>query len=160
MQFFSLQIAKARQSAHSAKRYKQPLHRVGGKVWINKTLWMDAYSRSQESEKLSLKLFCPSFTKKLVGKNGGKLELPSHFKIKPVVHVSHTVPFHEQPSDIAKPISPRPDPVPTVQGGAYVVEKILKHRKRGRGYQWLTLMKGTPTHEAKWQQARDFTDKD
>jgi hypothetical protein len=30
----------------------------------------------------------------------------------------------------------------------------------GRGYQFLTLMKGDPIHDAEWQPARDFIDPD
>lgn len=45
----------------------------------------------------------------------------------------------------------RPDPVPAVEGDEYVVEAILKDRKRGKGFQFLTLMKGIPTHDPEWQ---------
>ena len=41
-----------------------------------------------------------------------------------------------------------------------MVGKILSHRKRGRGYQFLTLMKGDPDHDAVWQPTRDFVDSD
>ena len=57
-------------------------------------------------------------------------------------------------------IPQRPDPIPRTQGEEYIVESILKHRRRGRGYQFLTLMKGSPTHDAEWQPTRDFVDKD
>ena len=96
----------------------------------------------------------------LIGIVAVELALPSHLKIHPVVHVVHRTPFTEQPRDIAKPIPERPVPVPTVYGDEHVVEKILKHRKRGRGYQFLTLMKGVPTHDAVWQPTRDFVDSD
>ena len=89
-----------------------------------------------------------------------RLELPSHLKIHPVVHVVHTTPFIEQPLDIAKAVVERSSPVPAVHGNEQVVDKILKHRARGRGYQFLTLMKGAPTHDAEWQPTRDFVDKD
>lgn len=48
----------------------------------------------------------------------------------------------------------------TVEGEEYIVEKILKHRKSGRGYQFLTLMKGEPQHDSKWQPTSDFVAKD
>ena len=60
----------------------------------------------------------------------------------------HTVPFFERPKDIAATISPIPDPTPTSEGDVYVAESILKHRKKCRGDQFLTHMKGTPTHDA------------
>ncbi len=86
----------------------------------------------------------------LIGKNATRLELPSHVKIHDVVNVMRTVPFSDQPSDISGPVVQRPDPVPAVEGTEYVVDKILRHRKRGRGFQFLTLVKGNPTHEAEW----------
>ena len=96
----------------------------------------------------------------LIGRNAVRLELPSHLKIHPVVHVVHTTPFVEQPSDIGKPVTEQPAPVPTVHGHEHVVDKILQHRPRGRGFQFLTLMKGTPLHDAEWQPTRDFVDSD
>ncbi len=54
----------------------------------------------------------------------------------------------------------RPDPVPAVGGEEYIVESILNRRKKGKGYQFLTLMKGSPTHDAEWQPSRNFIDKD
>ncbi len=38
--------------------------------------------------------------------------------------------------------------------------KILKYRKRGRGYQFLKLTKEVPTHDIEWQPSRDFIDTD
>lgn len=96
----------------------------------------------------------------LIGRNAVRLELPSHFKIHPVVHVAHTTPFMEQPNDIGIQIEQRPLPIPTIEGEEHTVEAILQHRKRGKGYQFLTLMKGAPRHDAEWQPTRDFVDED
>lgn len=157
---FSYKIAKSRQSAEASQRYRNPNYEVGEKVWVNKTLFEDAYSKSQGSKKLSSKRVGPFVITELIGRNAVRLDLPTHFKIHPVVHVSHTVPFIEQPADISQPVPPRPEPVPTVSGQEYIVEKILKHRKRGRGYQFLTLMKGEPNHDASWLPTSNFVDKD
>ena len=95
-----------------------------------------------------------------MGKNALKLELPEHFKIHPVVHVVHTAPYFSQPQDIGHPIPQRPTPVPTPTGEEYEVDKTLSYRKRGRDFQFLTLMKGSSTHDAMWQPTRDFVDPD
>ena len=87
-----------------------------------------------------------------------KLDLHDHFKIHPVVHVIHTIPYVEHPEDISQPVLPRPEPIPTVQGEEQVVDKVLPHQKRGRGYQFLTLMKGDPDQDSIWQPTRDFVD--
>lgn len=157
---FSYNVSKARQSAQSSKHYMAPKYRVGSKLWLNRSLFTDAYSRSQEKDKLSARKFGPFMVKELIGQNAVRLDLPAHMKIHPVIHVIHTTPYYEQPTDIALPVPPRPDPVPTFEGEEHVVEAILKHKRRGRGYLFLTLMKGAPTHEAEWQPTRDFVDKD
>ena len=157
---YSYQLSKASQSAQSSMKYKPHSYFVGDKLWINMTLFKDAYSRSQKSDKLTAKRYGPFVVTKLIGKNAVKLDLPSHFKIHDVVHVVHTVPYTEQPIEIDAPVQPRPDPVPTIDGDEYYVDKILSHRKRGKGHQFLTLMKGAPTHDAEWQPSRDFIDKD
>lgn len=41
-----------------------------------------------------------------------------------------------------------------------MVEPILYHRKIGRGYQFLTLTKGSLESDAEWQPARHFIDAD
>ena len=136
------------------------MYKVGDKLWINKSLFKDAYSKSQESDKLSAKRFGPFTITRLIGKNAVELELPSHLRIHNVVNVMHTVPYCEQPKDIGIEISRRPDPVPAPEGEEYVVDNILKHRRRVRGFQFLTLMKGSPSHDAEWQPAKDLVDKD
>ncbi len=42
----------------------------------------------------------------------------------------------------------------------YGVQDILNHKKRGRRYLWLTLLRGDPLHEATWPLTRDFMDTD
>ena len=66
-------------------------------------------------------------------------------KIHPVVHVIHTILHKEQPLEIAASVQPRPEPVQAEEDEEYEVEAILKHRKRGKEYPFLTLMKGGPT---------------
>ena len=40
----------------------------------------------------------------------------------------------------------------------YEVERILKHRKRGRGYQYYVAWKGYPVLEALWEPEQVFSD--
>ena len=157
---YAYKVAKAGQSARSSFKYKPHAYKVGDKLWINKSLFKDAYAKSQASDKLTAKRFGPFTVQSLIGKNAVKLELPHHLKIHNVVNVIHTVPYFDQPAEIGVSVPPKPNPVPTMKGDEYVVEKILKHRRKGKGFQFLTLMKGDPTHDAEWQPTRDFIDKD
>lgn len=86
--------------------------------------------------------------------------LPHPLKIYPVLHVIHTILFHEHPIEIELPMPPATDSGHAAGGEDYVVSAILNHRKRGRVYQFLALMKGSRTHNAEWQPSRDFIDKD
>ncbi len=72
----------------------------------------------------------------------------------------HTVPHKSQLYDTSAPVTPRPDLTPASEGEEYEVGSIQNHRKRGRGFQFLTLMIGFPTHDAKWQPNKDFIDQD
>lgn len=50
--------------------------------------------------------------------------------------------------------------MPTINFEEHVVEKILNHRQRGRGFQLQTLMNGFSTQDAAWQLSKDFVDAD
>lgn len=88
-----------------------------------------------------------------------RLDLSNHVEIHPVFHVIYTTPYKEYCSDLALPISERLDSVPMAGEEENVFESILKHRKRGSGYQFLTLVKRMPNHEAEWQPTRDFVNR-
>lgn len=81
-------------------------------------------------------------------------------KIHPVVFVSHTTPFVVRPDETAQPMLEKRNPIPAIGGDEHVVEKILSQRKKGREFQFLTLTKGLPTHDAVWKPTKDFADRD
>ena len=157
---YAYKISKASQSARNSLKYKPHSYKLGDKLWINKSLFKDSYSKSQVSDKLSARRFGPFKVLELIGKNAVRLELPSHVKIHDVINVFHTVPYSEQPEDISAPEVPVPEPVPTDDGDEYIVEEILNHRKRGKSFQFLTLWKGYPSHDAEWEPLRNFLGKD
>ena len=146
----SYKISKVSQSANSSMKYQVPNYQVGGIVWLNRSLFKDAYAKSKESDKLSARRFGPFLIEKLFRKNALKLELPDHIKIHPVLHVRNTVTHKEKPAEIAVSVQSRPEPIQADEGEDYEVEDILPHRKSGRGFQFLTAMKGEPTHDDKW----------
>lgn len=53
----------------------------------------DELSQSQELNKLTAKIFGPLEVTKFIVMNVVKLDLPDHFKIHPIMHMSHTPPF-------------------------------------------------------------------
>ena len=78
-----------------------------------------------------------------------------------MVHVEHTQKYFEQPKNIAATLTVIPSPIINTESSKeYHVDSILAHRKRGRGFQWLTLMAGMPRHDAQWRPAIDLIDYD
>lgn len=84
----------------------------------------------------------------LVGRNAIRLQPSDHFNIHPIVHVSHTATFKEQHPDIEQSVQERSEPIPAVYKPTFEVDEILNHLKRGK-YQFLTLMKGKSSHDAR-----------
>lgn len=66
---FAKNSSKEDQSARSRSKEKPHSHKPGGKLCINKSLFIDAYSKSKVSEKLSAKRFGPFEVLDLIGKN-------------------------------------------------------------------------------------------
>lgn len=110
---FSNKLAKAGKSARSSIKYKLHSYKPGGKVWLSKSLFKDAYSKPKDPDKLSARRIGPYEILDLIGRNALRFEFPCNVKIHDVENVMHTVPYSEQPLEIALSLSPRPDSVST-----------------------------------------------
>lgn len=130
---FLTRLPKARQSAYTAQRYRPETYKIREQVRPNKALVRGAFSKSQASDKLGAKRFGTFQILELVGKNAVRLDLPINVRIHPVVHVVHTNAFRGQPTDISWPVTLRPDPVRSLTGMLFVVDRILAHRKTWTG---------------------------
>lgn len=130
-------------------------------MWVSRKLFIDSYSKAQASSWLSARRLGPLRILELVGKNTVCLDFPGHIRTHPVVHISHTKPHREQPTSLAQPSQQAPSPVISYSPTPlYKVYRILAPRKRGRGYQCLTLMENSRMHDAEWHPTRDFIDTD
>lgn len=131
---FAHQVSKAKNASYASQRMKEPSYRVGDQVWLNRSIFKDAISKVQTSDKLGSRRFGPFTITEKLGKNAVRLDLPQNIRLHPVVHVSHTVPYLSQPPDISRPVPIRPNPVSDVDGrDLYAVDRIISYRKRGRG---------------------------
>lgn len=158
---FSIRFAQVRQAAYNSKRYTFPTYKVGDDVFLSLKLFTTAASRVQPSHKLGVTKYDPFKIIELIGDNAVRLQLPPNIRTHPVVHVEHTARVRRQPSDISEPQPQRPT-VFIDDAGDLVVEmdKILSHRRLGRGFQFLTLHKKSPDHESEWKPLRNFVDHD
>ena len=83
-----------------------------------------------------------------------------HIRIHPVVHVEHTLKFTEQNNEITHNKHYTSIPVVREDGShESIFDSILSHRRRGKGYWWLTLMKNSLRRDAIWQPTRGFLTK-
>lgn len=134
---YSHTLAKAKQSMESGIHSKKPNYKPGDNVWVSRKLWIDHYNRTRPSAKLSPRWFGPFPIIKPVGKNAVRPEFPENVKTHPVVHISLTKPAIDKPERLIQVTKARPTPLEIDDHGnqLFVVDKIIAHRKRGRGYQ-------------------------
>lgn len=146
---FAHRFAQARQAAYNSKRYTPPSYSVGDEVYLSKKLFTDSSSAARPSQKLSVRRVGPFRINEIIGKNAVRLTLPDNITIHPVVHVEHTARVYTQPSDICHPPPPQAQAFVDELGDLVaVMSRILSHRRRGRGYQVLTLFQNAPMYEA------------
>lgn len=158
---FAHKLAQARQAAYNSRKYTPPAFEVGDSVWLDRKYFSDAYSALRPSQKLTARRFGPFKILQKIGRNAVRLQFPPHMRAHDVVHVEHLRPFRSQPGDISNNGPSAATPYVDLHGDTVVeIEQILGHRRKGRGYQFLSLPRGSPTHEACWQPLRDFVDDD
>ena len=84
-----------------------------------------------------------------------QLKLPETWKTHKVFHATPLRPYKE--NEVYGENYPRL--LPDVEDGeeVYEVEQILKHRRRGWGYEYLVKWAGYPIMEASWEPKSSFT---
>lgn len=142
-----------------SQRLKEPKYTVGRKAWVSRTLLQVAYFKAQESQKLASKRNILLAIMELTGRIAVCCDLPEPFKIRPLIHVSQTMPFIEQSAETSRPVPPRSESVPYVFEHENIVTKILQHRKPERGYQLLISLKGEPNRNVTFLPTSIFVDK-
>ena len=85
-----------------------------------------------------------------------RLKLPETWKIHNVFHAILLRPYVE--NEVHGGNFPRPLPELLEGEEVYEVESIIKHRRRGRGYQYYIKWKGYPITEATWENESAFSD--
>jgi Chromo (CHRromatin Organisation MOdifier) domain len=78
-----------------------------------------------------------------------RLKLPKSWKIHNVFHATLLRPYIK--NKVYGNNYPRPLPKLLEGEEVYEVETILRHRRRGRGYQYYVKWKGYPITEATWE---------
>ena len=84
------------------------------------------------------------------------LKLPAMWKIHNVFHAMLLRQYRE--NEVYSMNFPKPPPELVNGEEVYEVENILRHRKRGRGYQYYMKWKGCPISEALWEPEHMFSE--
>ena len=152
--------ARERQRTRLESRFISPTYCVGDQVMLSTASYKDAFSRTRPSLKLLPRFIGPFKILELIGKNAVRLNLPNTMHVHPVINVSHTKPYHDQPDDIRLQTAEPPPPIIGHLGEEYEVDRVLNHRKVRGKYQFLVLWKGHPPHDASWEPLPNFEHED
>jgi len=113
-------------------------------------VWLEAMNLNlpYQLKKMSTKREGPFEIAEVMGPITYRLLLPKQWKIHDVFHATLLTPFEETDAHGPAYLEPPPD---LIDGeNEYEVETILKHRRRGNGFQYLVKWKGYATAENKW----------
>jgi hypothetical protein len=124
---------------------------------IGQKVWLDTRNlKTSHHKKMSPKREGPFEIDEILGPVTYRLKLPPSWKIHNVFHATLLRPYLE--NEIYGNNYPRPPPELLEGEEVYKVENILKHRRRGRGYQYYIKWEGYPISEATWEAESAFSD--
>ena len=139
------EIARTRMA--NQKQSKFTPFRKGQKVWLDTRNF-----KTSHHKKIAPKHEGPFEIEEVLGPITYQLKLPESWKIPNVFHATLLCPYIE--NKIYGNNYPQP-PAELLEGEE--VETILKHRKRGTGYQYYIKWKGYPVTEATWENKLAFS---
>jgi hypothetical protein len=122
-------------------------------------VWLDTRNlKTNHHKKIAPKREGPFEITEVIGPVTYRLKLPTTWKIHNMFHATLLRQYKE--SEVYGANFPRPLPELIEGEEVYEVENILKHRKRGRGYQYYVKWKwkGYPIEDASWEPEEVFSD--
>jgi hypothetical protein len=119
-------------------------------------VWLDMRNlKMSHHKKIAPKREGPFEIDEVLGPVTYWLKLPESWKIHNVFHATLLQPYIE--NEVYGNNYPRPLPKLLEGEEVYKVEMILKHWRRGRGYQYYVKWKGYPITEATWENKSAFS---
>lgn len=135
---FAIEFAEACQAAYSQKGYTLPYYNVNDEVFLSRKLFTTAASGAQPSRKLGVKRYGPFKIVELVGQDTVQVRLPPNIRIHPVKHGEYTARENRRPQNISSEGPSQIHPfIDECRELIIEVDKILSHRRRDRGFQFL-----------------------
>jgi hypothetical protein len=121
----------------------------------NQKVWLDTRNlKMNHHKKIAPKQEGPFEIDEVFGPVTYWLKLPDSWKIHNMFHATLLRPYIE--NEVYGNNYPRPLPE-LLEEEVYEVETILKHRWRGRGYQYYVKWKGYPITKATWENESAFS---
>ena len=122
----------------------------GQKVWLDSRNLKTSYHK-----KIRPKWEGPFEIEEVLGPVTYQLKLPTSWKVHNIFHAILLWPYME--TEVHRDNFPQPPPDLLEGEEVYTVERILKHRRRGWGYQYYVLWEGYPITEALWEPESAFS---
>jgi hypothetical protein len=119
-------------------------------------VWLDSrHLKTNYHKKMAPKWEGPFEIEEVLGPVTYRLKLPESWRIHKVFYAALLRPYRENKVYGENYIRPLPD----IEEGeeVYKVKQILKHRKRGQGYEYLIKWVGYPVTEASWEPKLNLT---
>jgi hypothetical protein len=119
-------------------------------------VWLDSrHLKTNYHKKMAPKQEGPFKIEEVLGPVTYQLKLPESWQIHKVFYAALLWPYRENEVYGENYIQPPPD----IEEGeeVYKVEQILKHRKRGQGYEYLIKWVGYPITKALWKPKSNLT---
>jgi hypothetical protein len=119
-------------------------------------IWLDLrHLKTNYHKKVAPKREGPFEIEEVLGPVTYQLKLPESWRIHKVFHATLLQPYRENEVYRENYIQPPPD----IEEGeeVYKVEQILKHRKCGRGYEYLIKWVSYPITKASWEPKSNLT---
>jgi Chromo (CHRromatin Organisation MOdifier) domain len=119
-------------------------------------VWLDSrHLKTNYYKKMAPKWEGPFKIEEVLGPVTYQLKLPESWRIHKVFHAALLWPYQENEVYGENYIWPPPD----IEEGeeVYEVKQILKHRKRGRGYEYLVKWVNYPITKALWEPKSNLT---
>ena len=119
-------------------------------------VWLDTRNlKTNHHKKISLWWEGPFKITKVIGPVTYQLELPHSWRIHNVFHA--TLLWQYKENDVYRANFPRPTPELIEGKEVYEIEYIIRHRRRGWGYQYYMKWKGYLISETSWEPEEVFS---
>jgi hypothetical protein len=149
----ALKAAQDRQAKYANRHRREYTFEVGDKVWLAAS-HLRLPRAALAGRKLLPRFYGPYAIKRVISDVAYELELPAHFRIHPVIHISHlkasadgSRQFPLRPEYVAPP----PPEIGDEDGEEYFhVEAFRNHRRHGSRRQFLVKWRGYPEDDNEW----------